>query len=90
MNVDGEHFARGEFREVEAPRRLVFTWGWEGNSDLAPGSTTVEITLTPVGGGTLLRLKHSGFANAAQRDSHREGWTRYAGKLSARAAQPSA
>ena len=90
LNVDGEHFARGEYREVEPPHRLVFTWGWEGDADLTPGSTIVEITLTPVGAGTLLRLRHSGLATAAQRVSHRSGWAMYVGNLRARADQPTA
>src|SRR6266849_4942644 len=50
IDVDGEHFATGEFREVDPPHRVVMTWGWESNDAVPPGSTTVEITLTPDGG----------------------------------------
>jgi len=83
IDVDGEHFAAGEYREVEPPRRLVMSWGWEGGGEVAPGSTTVEITLTPDGDGTLLRLRHRDLPNEVQRASHRKGWTLYAGRLAA-------
>ena len=35
----------------------VIPWGWEGDAEVAPGSTTVEITLTADEDGTLLRLR---------------------------------
>ena len=45
------HTARGEFVELDPPRRLVYTWGWEPGEDGAnpvpPGSSTVEVELTP-------------------------------------------
>ena len=41
----GERVAvRGEFLEVTPPRRLVYTWMWEGAfADMAPTLVTVEI-----------------------------------------------
>jgi uncharacterized protein YndB with AHSA1/START domain len=57
---------RGEFLEVVAPRRLVFTWGWEGASmdegiaALLSRPSTVEISLESQGEGTLLRLRQTG------------------------------
>ena len=55
---------RGNFLDVRAARRLVFTWGWEGligvDQDLAKllaGPSLVEISLEPKRGGTLLRLR---------------------------------
>jgi uncharacterized protein YndB with AHSA1/START domain len=73
--------ARGEYLEIEAPSRLVFTWGWEGSSDVPPGSTTVEITLREDGDGTLLRLRHTGFPSDADASVHREGWGLYLARL---------
>ena len=35
--MDAGTVARGEYVEIDPPRRLVFTWGWEGNVDLPPG-----------------------------------------------------
>ena len=79
--------ALGEYVEVEPPSRVVFTWGWEGSGDVPPGSTTVEITLRRDGDGTLLRLRHTGFASDADADLHREGWKMYVGRLAAVAAE---
>jgi uncharacterized protein (TIGR03086 family) len=33
--------ASGTFTEVEAGKRVVFTWGWEGQRELPPGASTV-------------------------------------------------
>lgn len=83
IDVDGEHFALGEFREVDPPHRVVMTWGWEASDAVPPGSTTVEITLTPDGDGTILRLRHLGLPDDEQRRSHQAGWKQYTGKLAA-------
>ena len=64
----GEHAGtvRGEFLELESPRRLVFTWGWEGLrgvdqglAALLAGPSVVEISLEPRRGGTLVRLRQN-------------------------------
>jgi len=81
LDVDGVHHAAGRFVAVEPPHRVVFTWGWEGSPEVAPGSTTVEITLVPDGGGTLLRLRHTDLPTEEQRASHRGGWVQYTRSL---------
>ena len=55
---------QGEFLEVVAPRRLVFTWAWGGTTSKYPslatllaGPSVVEISLESQRGGTLLRLR---------------------------------
>ncbi|MGA7269870.1 MAG: SRPBCC family protein [Acidimicrobiia bacterium] len=73
--------ALGEFVEVDPPRRIVFTWGWEGDADVPPGSTTVTVTLEPEDGGTRLRLVHSGLPEASI-DLHELGWDHYLDRLS--------
>ena len=58
MNVRGDGWAVGRFLEVDPPRRIVFTWGWEiERSPLPPGSSVVEVELIPQGDGTLVSLK---------------------------------
>ena len=78
--------ALGEFVEVDAPRRIVFTWGWVGDDLVAPGSTRVEVTLTPDdAGGTDLVLRHLGLPGPDQINHHAQGWDAYLARL-ARAA----
>ena len=81
IDVDGEHIASGEYREIDPPRRLVMSWGWEGHPTVPPGSTTVEITLTSEQGATLLRLRHLGLPSEAERQQHTGGWGVYTGRL---------
>ena len=81
IDVDGEHIASGEYREVDPPRRIMMSWGWEGHPTVPPGSTTVEITLTPEQGATVLRLRHLGLPDEGERGQHSDGWKLYLGKL---------
>jgi uncharacterized protein YndB with AHSA1/START domain len=81
IDVDGQHIAAGEYRELEPPRRLVMSWGWEGHPTVPPGSTTVEITLTPDRGSTLPRLRHLGLPDEGERRTHSNGWQMYASQL---------
>jgi uncharacterized protein YndB with AHSA1/START domain len=83
IDVDGEHIASGEYKVVEPPRRLLMSWGWEGHPTVPPGSTTVEITLTPEKGATVLRLRHLGLPDEGERRQHSEGWRMYTDKLAA-------
>lgn len=85
LNVDGEHIASGQIQEVDPPRRVVLTWGWEGSIDVPPGSTRVEITLEPRGNETLLLLRHTELPNQAEVASHNAGWTRYLAQLASKA-----
>src|SRR5262249_25757492 len=82
--------ASGEFVEVDAPRRLVWTFGWEpgpaGPNVLPPGSSTVEIELVPDGQSTILRFRHSGLPTAEAAASHAHGWDHYLGRLAVAAA----
>jgi uncharacterized protein YndB with AHSA1/START domain len=76
------HVASGEFVEVDRPRRLVYTWGWEvAEHKVPPGSTTVEIELIPEGDGTRLRFEHRDLPGAQAADSHSHGWDHYLERL---------
>jgi uncharacterized protein YndB with AHSA1/START domain len=79
------HIASGTFVELDRPRRLVYTWGWEPGADgpnpVPPGSSTVEIELAPVDGGTSLRFTHRDLPNTEAAASHGTGWDHYLSRL---------
>jgi uncharacterized protein YndB with AHSA1/START domain len=79
------HTARGEFVELDPPHRLVFTWGWEsgGGDDSAvkPGSSTIEVELTPEGDGTSLHFVHRDLPGVEAATSHSHGWDHYLPRL---------
>lgn len=79
--VEHGRVALGEYLAVEPPTRVVFTWGWEGNSANPPGSSTVEITLERSGEGTVVRLRHTGLSDRPAVEIHYEGWSLYLGRL---------
>jgi uncharacterized protein YndB with AHSA1/START domain len=83
--------ALGEFVELDPPRRLVYTWGWEAGADGAanpvpPGSSTVEIDLVPSGEGTTLHFTHRDLPSAEAAESHAQGWEHFLPRLAIAAA----
>ena len=84
FNVTGSHTTRGTFLVVEPGRRLVYTWLFDHVEPPLP--TTVEVTLTPVGRGTRVRLHHHGLEDRPARDRHAAGWAHYLPRLEAAAA----
>jgi uncharacterized protein YndB with AHSA1/START domain len=93
MGADGKSFRiDGEYLEIDPPRLLVHTWisSWADTI-----KTVVRWELEPAevhglhpggprkaGTGTLLRLRHEGFAGAPQAAAgHAEGWKRVLGWL---------
>jgi uncharacterized protein YndB with AHSA1/START domain len=78
--------ARGAFREVVPVHRLAYSFGWEGDEAVPPGSSLIEIDLIDRDGGTLLRMTHSGLPDAIQCARHNEGWEHYVGRLAMAAA----
>jgi uncharacterized protein YndB with AHSA1/START domain len=79
---------RGTFTELQPPNRLVFTFGWEHNAPgeaVAPGSTRVEVTLTPDGNETVLVLRHFDMPTS-QASDHEKGWSIHVGDRLAAAA----
>ncbi len=86
VDVTGKHIARGAYVEVVPNRRVVFTWGWEGEENaVPPGSSTVEVTLIPDGDGTIVRLVHRDLPREA-REPHTHGWEHYLDRLAVAAA----
>jgi uncharacterized protein YndB with AHSA1/START domain len=63
----------GEVIELQAPDRIVFSYGYASGKPIPPGSSRVTIRLEPHGAGTRLYLSHE-FAEASVRDDHVHGW----------------
>jgi uncharacterized protein YndB with AHSA1/START domain len=84
--MDEEMVAVGEYVEVTPPTRVVFTWGWEGDATLPPGSSTVEIDLRADGTGTAVVVRHSGLPDADSATVHEEGWRFFTQRLAVVAA----
>ncbi|MGH2729184.1 MAG: SRPBCC family protein, partial [Actinomycetota bacterium] len=81
VQINDEAVARGTYVEVVPHSKVVFTWGWEGDANpVVPGSSTVEVTLTPDGNGTIVRLVHRDLP-VEERASHADGWKQYLGRL---------
>lgn len=72
---------RGRYLELDPPHRLLISWGHAGSDRLPPGSSTVEITLTPIPGGTRVSVEHRDLPpdDAAQ---HAAGWPHFLARLS--------
>ncbi|MET0731106.1 MAG: SRPBCC domain-containing protein [Solirubrobacterales bacterium] len=72
---EGEAFhLRGEFRKVEPPRRLAFTFIWE-EPDPDDQETLVTLTLEDLGGSTRLIVDQGLFATEGRLELHRNGWS---------------
>jgi uncharacterized protein YndB with AHSA1/START domain len=80
VQFNSRDIVRGTYVEVVPNQRLVFTWGWEGGGPVPPGSSTVEITLTPDGDHTLVRVVHRDLPDDV-RDAHTQGWDLYLSRL---------
>ncbi len=66
------HVLSGTYREIDPPRRLVYTYVWE---TLPVPETLVEIELRARGDETELYLVHSGFDSVGFASDHERGWS---------------
>ena len=72
---DGEVFhLSGEFREVDPPAQLAYTFRWE-EPDPDDQETVVTLTLRDLGNATELVLAQGPFATEGRRALHEGGWT---------------
>jgi uncharacterized protein YndB with AHSA1/START domain len=86
VDINDVAIAKGEYLEIDPPRRIVFSWGWMGEGNpVPPGSSRVEITLTPDGDETILRLVHSDLPAGAGQE-HSDGWNHFLPRLAMAAA----
>jgi uncharacterized protein YndB with AHSA1/START domain len=63
--------AVGEYREIIANEKLVFSWQWEGDPSQP---TLVTVTFHDAGNGTRVDIKHERFPSEESRTRHEHGW----------------
>jgi len=82
--LDGnEYESGGEYLEIDAPKRLVYSWSWQDDPG-APASR-IEIDLRPIPEGTELTFTHALLPDQKTADGHRKGWSVSLDKLAAAA-----
>ena len=62
-----------EFLEVDAPRKLVYSWEWNNDGE----KTTVAVRFLPDGDGCRVELSHGEFQKQESFDRHAFGWESY-------------
>jgi uncharacterized protein YndB with AHSA1/START domain len=67
-------FLTGEFREVDPPARLAYTFVWE-DPDPDDVETVVDLGFRNFGESTEVVLTQGPFKTEARRALHRDGWT---------------
>ena len=84
-NAEGEKMTmRGEYRELQAGRKIVFTWKWDDDETWENHTSIVTVELDDADGGTGLRLIHEQLPNEESRDGHTRGWNSALDKLEKR------
>ncbi len=75
QHPDGDLFyLSGEFREVDPPVRLVYTFRWE-EPDPDDRETVVTLSFGDLGELTDLVVAQRAFATEGRRELHEQGWT---------------
>jgi uncharacterized protein YndB with AHSA1/START domain len=69
----------GVYREVDPPKKLVYTWMWETSPEM--GETLVTVEFVERGRATEVVLKHELFLADEARDKHEHGWSGSLDKL---------
>jgi uncharacterized protein YndB with AHSA1/START domain len=70
----GPFFLSGEFREVDPPARLAFTFVWE-DPDPDDVENLAELSFRDLGGSTEISLTQGPFKTEARRALHSDGWS---------------
>lgn len=84
--AERDYAQHGEYLEIDAPKRLVFTWvsDWVAPEE---ARTVVTVSLEPADRDrTRLLLVHEELPDTGTYDGHAQGWTSIVDKLAARLA----
>ena len=79
VNIAG-YGARGIFLEVDRPRRVIVSWGFEGSLTLPPGSSTVSFELSATARGTHVEVVHTDLPEG-EVAGHIDGWEHFIARL---------
>lgn len=77
-----EHRASGVYLEVDPPKKVVYSWGWDGDHPVKDSTVTIEFFER--GDSTEVVLTHEGITHDGQRIDHEKGWLSIMDKLEAR------
>ena len=81
-NAEGEKMTvRGEYRELQPDKKIVFTWQWDDDEVWEKHTSVVTVELSDRDGGTELVLTHEQLPNEKSRDGHMGGWNSALDKL---------
>lgn len=69
-----DYHAFGTYREIQPPRRLVYTWDWQ-EPENAMGDTLITVEFEPDGEGTRVVMVHDLFPTVEVASEHEQGWT---------------
>jgi uncharacterized protein YndB with AHSA1/START domain len=74
-NAEGEKMTvRGEYRELQPGRKIVFTWQWDDDDVWKDRTSIVTVEFDDAEGGTEVRLTHVKLPSEQSRNRHTEGW----------------
>jgi len=69
------HTVVGEYRTVEPPSLLVYTWAWELDAGGIGPESTVTVAFEAEGDGTRVVIEHAGLPTDESRERHGVGWS---------------
>ena len=76
-----EHRVSGVYREIDPPKKVVYTWGWDGDHPVKDSVVTIEFH--DRGASTEVVLRHDGITHNKERADHEHGWTAILDKFEA-------
>jgi uncharacterized protein YndB with AHSA1/START domain len=68
---DAEYGGGGQYLEIDSPRRLVFTWYWDGNAT----RQVIEVDFEEADGVTTVRFTHRDLWDEGAVRDHEDGWS---------------